>query len=205
MPVKAEMTAVDAELTAKAETYRGYSAYELAVQHGFEGTEADWLASLHASAGTVNGQGVDESGDIKLYASAVPLSGEPDAPSVAQKLQALSDGLESKISAQAAQQAIVSAVSQKASAASYTALLPASGWSDSAPYSQTVTVTGIRATDDPLVDVSLSGAATAETGKARTDAWTFVGRVETGAGTVTAYCYEEKPTVDLPVILKVVR
>ena len=42
-------------------------------------------------------------------------------------------------------------------------------------------------------------------GKALTDAWTFVGRVDTGDGTVTAYCYEEKPEVDVPVILKVVR
>lgn len=28
---------------------RGYSAYEIAVQHGFEGTEEEWLASLVSS------------------------------------------------------------------------------------------------------------------------------------------------------------
>lgn len=201
MPVKAEMTAVDAELTAEAETYRGYSAYELAVQHGFQGSEADWLASLHASAGTVNGQGPDENGDIKLDAAAIPVSGEENAGTVAQRLQSLADGLATKIGAQAA----LEAISQKASTASYTAALSSAGWSAAAPYSQTVNVAGLLATDDPLVDVSLNGADTAQAGKARTDAWTFVGRVETGNGTLTAYCYEEKPEVDLPVIIKVVR
>ncbi len=182
--------AMDSELTL----FRGYSAYEIAVQHGFEGTEADWLASLNATSATVNGQSRDENGDIKLYATHIPVSGEEGAPSVAQEL-------ESKMSVQAALQAI----GQKASTAAYTALFSADGWSASAPYSQTVSVTGLLSTDNPLVDVSLSDAGTAEAGKARTDAWTFVGRVEAGAGTVTAYCYEEKPTVDLPVILKVVR
>lgn len=198
MPVKAEMAAVDAELTAEAETYRGYSAYEIAVQHGFQGSEADWLASLHASAGTVNGQGPDENGDIKLNAADIPISGKENAGTVAQKLQSLTD---EKADAAAVQQAI----SQKASTAGYTAVLSSAGWSAAAPYSQTVSVAGLLATDDPLVDVSLNGADTAQAGKARTDAWTFVGRVETGNGTLTAYCYEEKPMVDLPVIIKVVR
>lgn len=193
--------AMGSELTL----FRGYSAYEIAVQHGFEGTEADWLASLNATSATVNGQSRDENGDIKLYATHIPVSSEEGAPSVAQQLQNLSNGLATKISTQEAQAAIFTAVSVKASTASYTALFLASGWSESAPYSQTVSVEGILATDDPLVDVSLTGVTTAEAGKARTDAWTFVGRVEAGAGTVTACCYEEKPTVDLPVLLKVVR
>lgn len=32
---------------------RGYSAYEIAVQHGFIGTEEEWLASLHAGESAV--------------------------------------------------------------------------------------------------------------------------------------------------------
>ena len=31
----------------------GYSAYELALQNGFVGTEEEWLASLHGKDGTV--------------------------------------------------------------------------------------------------------------------------------------------------------
>ncbi len=189
------------QLSAEMQLYRGYSAYEIARQHGFEGTEAEWLASLNATSATVNGQSRDDFGDIKLYATSIPVNGEENAPSVAQKLQSLADGLETKISEQEALQAI----GRKASTASYTAVFPSAGWSASAPYSQTVSVTGILAADDPLIDVSLSGSSTAQVGKALTDAWTFVGRVDTGDGTVTAYCYEEKPEVDVPVILKVVR
>ena len=163
------------QLSAEMQLYRGYSAYEIAVQHGFEGTEADWLASLNATSATVNGQSRDDSGNINLYATNIPVNGEENAPSVAQKLQSLADGLDTKISAQEALQAI----GRKASTASYTAVFPSAGWSASAPYSQTVSVTGMLATDDPLADVSLSGASTAQAGKALTDAWTFVSRVDT--------------------------
>lgn len=31
--------------------WRGYSAYEIAVQHGYTGTEEEWLASLHGTDG----------------------------------------------------------------------------------------------------------------------------------------------------------
>jgi hypothetical protein len=31
------------------ETIKGYSAYEIALIHGFEGTEEEWLASLHGN------------------------------------------------------------------------------------------------------------------------------------------------------------
>lgn len=30
------------------ETLKGYSAYEIALIHGFEGTEEEWLASMNA-------------------------------------------------------------------------------------------------------------------------------------------------------------
>ena len=96
-------------------------------------------------------------------------------------------------------------ISQKASTAHYSATLSSSDWSSSAPYTQTVSVSGILATDDPLVDVDMSGATTSDDGNALTDAWTLVGRVTANAGSITAYCYDEKPTVDIPLIFKVVR
>lgn len=51
----------------------------------------------------------------------------------------------------------------------------------------------------------MSGATTGDTGTALTEAWNLVGRVTANAGSITAYCYEEKPTVDISLILKVVR
>ncbi len=40
-------------------TLRGKSAYEIAVDNGFIGTEAEWLASLHGKDGTNGKDGVD--------------------------------------------------------------------------------------------------------------------------------------------------
>lgn len=37
----------------------GYSAYEIAVQEGFVGTEAEWLASLKGDTGNTGPSGAD--------------------------------------------------------------------------------------------------------------------------------------------------
>ncbi len=81
--------------------------------------------------------------------------------------------------------------------------LPASGWSTSAPYTQTVTVEGILATDTPLIDVVLSD--TVATAMAQIAEFGYIGRITTGANQITVTCYEDKPTVDLTLTLKVVR
>ncbi len=70
------------DLKMEVQRFRGESAYEVAVRNGFEGTEAEWLASLHASSGTVNGIGPDETGDIKLRAGDIPMSAEENADTV---------------------------------------------------------------------------------------------------------------------------
>ena len=38
--------------------WRGYSAYEIAVQHGYTGTEEEWLASLQGATGPQGEQGI---------------------------------------------------------------------------------------------------------------------------------------------------
>lgn len=201
MAFNAILQAVDAEMTAELQMYQGYSAYEIAIQHGFEGSEAEWLASLHAAFATVNGQSRDQDGNITLTAGYIPVSSEAGAETVTQRLSGLNTALQTKISSADA----LSAIAQKASTQRFSATLSTSGWSASAPYTQTVNVSGLLATDDPFVDVSLSGASTASAATALMEAWGFVGRVSAGAGTITAYCYEEKPTVAIPLILKVVR
>jgi hypothetical protein len=89
-----------------------------------------------------------------------------------------------------------------ATTASYTGTLTANGWSSSAPYTQTISVSGILATDTPFVDVYLESASD---GASIIEAWAVVSRVSTANNSVTAYCYEEKPTINIPIILKVVR
>lgn len=94
-------------------------------------------------------------------------------------------------------------ISKKAETASYTGTFSANGWSANAPYTQTITVTGLLSTDNPIVDVNLDGVSN---GSSIIEVWTYVGRIAvTANNTVVGYCYEEKPTVDIPIILKVVR
>ena len=95
------------------------------------------------------------------------------------------------------------ALDGKATAALYTLTLPSTGWTgDAAPYTQEVTETGITAADTPLVDIVQTG--TEETDEPMREAWGVVTRMVTGAGKITAYA-SEKPTVDIPIQLKVVK
>ena len=76
-------------------------------------------------------------------------------------------------------------------------------WSgSSAPFSKTQTVTGILATDTPIVDVVMSG--TYATDEARQEAWSNIYRITTANDSITLYA-KEKPTVSLPIQIKVVR
>lgn len=86
----------------------------------------------------------------------------------------------------------------------YSASLLSSGWNgSSAPYTQTVSVQGILATDTPIVDVVLD--STTSTAISQNNSWAFVSKIETSADSITATCLESKPEVDLPIQLKVVR
>ncbi|MEA4928601.1 MAG: hypothetical protein VB104_07990 [Candidatus Limiplasma sp.] len=90
-----------------------------------------------------------------------------------------------------------------ASAALLTAELAADGWTGSGPYTQEVSAAGLLADDVPLADIVLSD--TAETAKAQLEAYGLIGRLDAGAGTLTATCYDEQPAVALTLRLKVVR
>lgn len=85
-----------------------------------------------------------------------------------------------------------------------TATLAAASWAgNSAPYTQTVSVEGIRATDRPIIDVSVS--STVATGIDEITQFGYISKAETGAGTITFSCYENKPNIDLTINIKVVR
>ncbi len=71
-----------------------------------------------------------------------------------------------------------------------------------APYTKTQTVNGLLATDTPIVDVVMSGNFA--TDEARIEAWGYVYRITTANNAITLYA-TKKPTVSLPIQLKVVR
>jgi len=84
-----------------------------------------------------------------------------------------------------------------------TATLDTDGWTGSeAPFVQIQEVSGILATDVPIVDVVLSGDW--EVDEARLEAWGYIYRIVTSNDSITAYA-REKPDVALPLQLKVVR
>lgn len=81
--------------------------------------------------------------------------------------------------------------------------LPASGWSESAPYTQTVAASGVLATDTPIVDIVLSD--TAATAMQELDAYALMGRIDTSAGAIKATCYDEAPQQNINLQIMVVR
>ncbi len=85
----------------------------------------------------------------------------------------------------------------------YNTTLLSSGWSSSAPYTQTVSIQGILATDTPIADVVLDQST--PTALTQIEAWMSVSKIETADGSITATCFEELPTIDITIQLKVVR
>lgn len=83
-----------------------------------------------------------------------------------------------------------------------TATLPANGWTgSSAPYYNTVMISGISSTDSPIVSLYLANNTTAANSKALRKAWSFINNIVTSDTGIRAYA-NTKPTVDLPIIIK---
>ena len=79
----------------------------------------------------------------------------------------------------------------------------ATGWSGSAaPYSKAVTVTGLLATDNPIIDIVPS--TTYSTAQNQMDAWAEVFRFSVANNTLTAYAHS-KPSVAIPIKIICVR
>lgn len=85
----------------------------------------------------------------------------------------------------------------------FTAIITADGWTgEAAPYTNAVTVTGLLATDAPLVDMIPS--ETYETAEMEIEAYANIYRMVTADNQLTAYA-TEKPTVDISIQIKAVR
>ena len=89
-----------------------------------------------------------------------------------------------------------------ATTSNYYCTLSASNWGADFPYSQHVSLSGVLASDTPIVDVDLSEALDP---MELISAWSSVGRMRVEDNMVIAYCYSNVPTIDIPVLLKVIR
>ena len=78
----------------------------------------------------------------------------------------------------------------------------ATEWSSTVPYTQTVAVEGITESLNPRIDIIISDNVV--TGKKEEIAFSYVTKVTTGDGILTAYCYETKPDVDLNIMIEVI-
>lgn len=78
----------------------------------------------------------------------------------------------------------------------------ASGWSNTVPYTQTVSVSGITSTLNPLIDVVISN--TVETGLEEEQQFSYITKATTNTNSITFYCYKTKPTIDLNIMIEVV-
>lgn len=78
--------------------------------------------------------------------------------------------------------------------------LPASGWSESAPYTQTLAVVGILATDRPHY-----GIVYTENREAEKEAFSAVDDLDTAEDSVTFTCFEDRPKVDITIQMEVNR
>lgn len=82
------------------------------------------------------------------------------------------------------------------------ATLPASGWTSSAPYTNTIGIFGMTADYAPVIACGKVSSPTAEKYKAIHKAYAMIDRAVTGNNQITFYCYSKKPTVDIPISIK---
>lgn len=83
------------------------------------------------------------------------------------------------------------------------ATIPTNWSGSSAPYTQSISVTGILSTDAPHITPVYSSAL--ETALMEKDAWAMISKAETSNGTVTFTCFEDKPATEIPIQIEVMR
>ena len=86
---------------------------------------------------------------------------------------------------------------------SKTATLSTNWTGSSAPYTQSVVVTGMLATDKPHISPVYS--STVSTALAQREAWGLVCDADSSTSKLTFSCFEEKPTVAIPIQIEVIR
>lgn len=88
----------------------------------------------------------------------------------------------------------------------FTAVVPASGWVGSAaPYSQTVAIAGILATDTPHVTQYYLGNQSVADVIAQDESWAAVSTADAVDGGIHFRCWEDKPAVDIYIQIEVIR
>ena len=75
-------------------------------------------------------------------------------------------------------------------------------WSSSAPYTQTVNLARITSNDKPIISMGTPSTISSANYKAMKKAYGYIDRVVSNNGSLTFYCYNKKPTVQIRVLVK---
>lgn len=186
------------------------SAYAIAVKNGFEGTEEDWLASLKGASGDGSGDMVaalydpqNKRRDIFKYVddkvdaiAPMDVTGYINLHNEDDKAHA--DIREAVNTAKNTADDAKTLAENAATTETYTASV-GTAWTAN---TQTVSVSGILASDNPVVDVVLGSDADANA--AYLEAWGKVNRIVTAGDSVTLYA-TDAPETAFTIQLKVVR
>jgi hypothetical protein len=106
--------------------------------------------------------------------------------------------------AQAAIEAVNEKAEGKANVHTLTATILASAFEgSSAPYTQTVSVPGMNETDMPDIAAVLDDDL--DTAINQRDAFGSISKITTGNDEIVVYCYEDKPLVDIPIQIRIIR
>ena len=80
--------------------------------------------------------------------------------------------------------------------------LASGSWSSSAPYTQTVNLARITSSDKPIISMGTPSTISSANYKAMKKAYGYIDRVVSNNGSLTFYCYNKKPTVQINVLVK---
>jgi len=78
----------------------------------------------------------------------------------------------------------------------------AAGWTSTLPYMQTVNVAGITSSDRAVVSIYIPIGTTVDNVRLQNKAYGRMDIIDSGNGTVTAYCCSKKPAVDFQIQIK---
>lgn len=87
----------------------------------------------------------------------------------------------------------------------FTVEVSTSGWSNYAPYTKTISVPGMLATDDEFGIVSVVHGNTPELRSAQDTGFSLISMIKSNNGSITITCDNEVPTAALTLSIKVVR
>lgn len=80
--------------------------------------------------------------------------------------------------------------------------VPVSGWTDTAPYTQTITVSGMKASDAPEIYLHYPDTITSENAEEYVESYGYIHKVETKIDAITITAFIDKPTMDITLALK---